>query len=183
MHQVARSRSRGFGNVHKQQQTVVHSSEVECQRLIWKQFATRMVDSARAASLRIARWASGWQRHDQAWQCSSARCFCHSQMSVLRVRCSGVALLHPSIACCQAGCCCYGIINDVPSGGVIKNEWKLTAASKKTLSKGHSNHPWNDVADRLAGDAPRGRGWRFKSTPSTVCRERVQGRHRRACFL
>ena len=43
---------------------------------------------------------------------------------------------------------------------IARDEWKLTAASKKTLSKGlwirhvkgHSNHPWNDVADKLAGD-------------------------------
>ena len=47
---------------------------------------------------------------------------------------------------------------------IARDEWKLTAASKKTLSKGlwirhvkghsnhDSNHPWNDVADRLAGD-------------------------------
>ena len=41
---------------------------------------------------------------------------------------------------------------------IARDEWKLTAASKKafskrfaTSSKGHSNHEWNNVADKLAG--------------------------------
>ena len=43
---------------------------------------------------------------------------------------------------------------------IARDEWKLTAASKKAFSKGlwirhvkgHSNHEWNNVADKLAGD-------------------------------
>ena len=38
-----------------------------------------------------------------------------------------------------------------------QEEWKLTMKAKKGRLwirhvRGHSNHPWNDVADKLAGD-------------------------------
>ena len=47
-----------------------------------------------------------------------------------------------------------------PAPTNARDEWKLTAASKKAFSKGlwirhvkgHSNHEWNNVADKLAGD-------------------------------
>ena len=47
-----------------------------------------------------------------------------------------------------------------PLATIAREEWKLTAAAKKAAGKGmwirhvkgHSEHEWNNVADKLAGD-------------------------------
>ena len=75
-------------------------------------------------------------------------------------RVKSICLRHDSKYAALVSCGVYKGKKNKALVAIARDEWKLTAASKKTLSKGlwirhvkgHSNHPWNDVADKLAGD-------------------------------
>ena len=75
---------------------------------------------------------------------------------------------------------------------IARDEWKLTAASKKAFSKGlwirhvkgHSNHEWNNVADKLAGDANFKRRTRIvQPVPSSAFTSNLPELNRRVASL
>ena len=71
-----------------------------------------------------------------------------------------ICLRHDSKYAALVSCGVYKGKKNKALVAIARDEWKLTAASKKAFSKGlwirhvkgHSNHEWNNVADKLAGD-------------------------------
>ena len=71
-----------------------------------------------------------------------------------------ICLRHDSKYAALVSCGVYKGKKNKALVAIARDEWKLTAASKKAFSKGlwirhvkgHSNHAWNNVADKLAGD-------------------------------
>ena len=79
-----------------------------------------------------------------------------------------ICLRHDSKYAALVSCGMYKGKKNKALVAIARDEWKFTAASKKAFSKGlwirhvkgHSNHEWNNVADKLAGDGNLKRGKR-----------------------